>query len=136
MHIVKDRALCEQRRSFRNKPVRLRKCQEGATAAKPAHHFGCLWRDGLRSLRLAGSRASNPPHSPPSRRRQSRDDRSKKGVWLDHAAILRQLSAQARHACTHSCMSPTSSQLLAHSSQISAHSLQRCLACSEFISMK
>lgn len=35
-------------------------------------------------------------------------------------AILRQLFAQSRHACTHMSMRPMRSQLTAHSSQIAA----------------
>lgn len=44
-----------------------------------------------------------------------------------YAAILRQDSAQASQAATHSSMSPIRLQSLAHSAQISAHSLQVCL---------
>ena len=52
------------------------------------------------------------------------------------AAILRQLSAQARHCRTHSSMSPTCSQLLAHASQTSAQARQVCLCSGVPISMK
>ena len=43
------------------------------------------------------------------------------------AAILRQLSAHCRHACTHSSIPSSRSQSRAHCSQISAHSAQVCL---------
>lgn len=52
------------------------------------------------------------------------------------AAIARQLSADARQASTHFCISPRRSQSSAHSAQISAHSRHTGLWCSEPISMK
>jgi hypothetical protein len=57
-------------------------------------------------------------------------------VIFGHAAILLQDSAQPSQAAIHSSMSPTRLQSLAHSVQISAHSLQVCLWCGVLISMK
>src|SRR4051812_19893449 len=52
------------------------------------------------------------------------------------AAIRRQEAAQASHIATHSSIPPMRLQSLAHSAQISAHSLQVCLWWGVLISMK
>jgi hypothetical protein len=64
------------------------------------------------------------------------DPRVRLFAFRRHAAIFRHDSAQASHAATHSSMSPTRLQSLAHSAQISAHSLHVCLWWGVLISMK
>jgi hypothetical protein len=50
--------------------------------------------------------------------------------------MLRQLSAQSRHAIAHSSMSPIFSQLSAHASQISQQTRQICSLNLELLKMK
>lgn len=66
-------------------------------------------------------------HRPYAFPRRSRNQRAglSPALWLQ-AAIALQLSAQRLQATTQSSIPPTRSQSLAHSSQISAHSRQRC----------